>query len=186
MQDERQQAPAPKKPRATLSHVIAITLIGIFAVLTLANLNAILSPLKTLSSILAPITIGLVLAYILNFFLRFFEYKLFNKIKKRTVNRALSMLFSYLLLLLILAGFVWLIIPNVIESVRNLQTNGLSYVARVIDSINALLDKLPIARPEDGSDFLNLEKLLTLVIELLGTSGSWIVSNISSIAGSTL
>ena len=186
MQDERQQAPAPKKPRATLSHVIAIMLIGIFAVLTLANLNAILSPLKTLSSILAPITIGLVLAYILNFFLRFFEYKLFNKIKKRTVNRALSMLFSYFLLLLILAGFVWLIIPNVIESVRNLQTNGLSYVARVIDSINALLDKLPIARPEDGSDFLNLEKLLTLVIELLGTSGSWIVSNISSIAGSTL
>ena len=58
-QDERQQAPEPKKFKLSLSHVIAVTLIGIFVVLTLANMNALLSPLKSLSSILAPITIGL-------------------------------------------------------------------------------------------------------------------------------
>ena len=184
--DRREETPAPKRPKPTIPHVIAFATIGILVVLTLANLDAILRPIKTLNSILAPITIGLVLAYIANFCLRFFEYKLFNKIKKRTVNRALSMLFSYLFLLLIIAGIVWLIIPSVISSVQDLQANGMSYVTRVIDSINSVLAKIPFIQPEDGTDFLKLETLLNFVIDFLGTSGSWIVSNIASIAGSTL
>ncbi|MBO5355804.1 MAG: AI-2E family transporter [Clostridia bacterium] len=184
--DQRSDHPTPKKPKLNTRHIIAFALVGILIVLTLSNLQAILSPIKTLNSILAPITIGLVLAYILNFFMRFFEYKLFNKIKKRTLNRALSMLFSYLLLLLIIAGIIWLIIPSVIESMRDLQANGLSYVTRVIDSINQIVSKIPFIRPEDGTDFLNLEKLLNFTIEILGASGSLIVSNLASIAGSTL
>lgn len=184
--DQRSDHPTPKKPKLNTRHIIAFALIGILIVLTLSNLHAILSPIKALNSILAPITVGLVLAYILNFFMRFFEYKLFNKIKKRTVNRALSMLFSYLLLLLILAGIIWLIIPSVMDSMRDLQANGLSYVTRVIDSINQIVSKIPFIRPEDGTDFLNLEKLLNFVLDILGTSGSLIVSNLASIAGSTI
>ena len=184
--DQRSDHPTPKKPKLNTRHIIAFALVGILIVLTLSNLHAILSPIKTLNSILAPITVGLVLAYILNFFMRFFEYKLFNKIKKRTVNRALSMLFSYLLLLLILAGIIWLIIPSVIESMRDLQANGLSYVTRVIDSINQIVSKIPFIRPEDGTDFLNLEKLLNFVLDILGASGSMIVSNLAAIAGGTL
>ena len=174
--DRREENPAPKKPQLNKWHVIAIALIGIFAVLTLSNLEAILAPFKTLSSILAPITIGLVLAYILNFFVRFFEYKFRNKLKKRTLNRAISMVCAYILLLLILAGFVWLIIPNLIESVNDLRTNGMRYVNNVISSINTVLSKVPFLAPEDGTDILNLEKLVTFIIDILGTSGSWIIS----------
>ena len=186
-EERRDESPAPQKSKLSIKHVTAFALVGILIVLTLANWDAIFSPVKTLNSILAPITIGLVLAYILNFFVRFFEYKMFNKIKKRTVNRALSMLFAYILLLLIIAGFVWLIIPSVIDSVRDLSANGMSYVTRLIDSINSVVAKLPfIPKPEDGSDFLNLEKLLTYALSLLETSGTWIVSNLASIAGSAL
>ena len=186
LKDQRGDNPAPKKPKLNTRHVIAFALVGILVVLTLSNLHAILNPIKSLNSILAPITVGLVLAYILNFFMRFFEYKLFNKIKKRTVNRALSMLFSYILLLLILAGIIWLIIPSVIESVQDLQANGLSYVTRVIDSINRIVSKIPFIQPQDGTDFLNLEKLLKFTIDVLGASGSLIVSNIAAIAGGTI
>ncbi len=185
-EDRRNQDPAPTKKKWTLRHTMALALVGIFAVLAISNLDAILSPIKTLNSILAPITIGLVLAYILNFFLRFFEYKLFYRIKRRTLNRALSMLASYIVLLLILAGMIWLIIPSVIESVRDLQANGLSYVTRVIDLINSIVSKIPFIQPEDGTDFLNLEKLFNLVLSFLGTSGTWIISNLFSIAGGTL
>ncbi|MBQ8356381.1 MAG: AI-2E family transporter [Clostridia bacterium] len=184
--DRQDEDPAPKKPKPTVKHITAFSVLGILIVLTLSNLDAILHPIKSLSSILAPITIGLVLAYIANFILRFFEYKLFNKIKKRTVNRALSMVLTYLVLLLILAGVVWLIVPSVIDSVRDLQVNGMFYVTRVIESINQVLAKIPFIQPEDGTDILNLEKLLNFILEFLGTSGSWIVSNIASIAGSTI
>ncbi len=184
--DRKGQDGSPKKKKWGLGHTIAFALVGILIVLAFSNLEALLAPIKTLNSILAPITIGLVLAYILNFFLRFFEYKLFNKVKRRTLNRALSMLFAYLLLLLILAGMIWLIIPSVIESVQDLQANGLSYVTRVIDLINNIVSKIPFIQPEDGTDFLNLEKLFNIALEFLGTSGTWIISNLFSIAGGTL
>ena len=101
-ENKNQEHSKKKHIRWSVWHVIALALIGILIVLTLSNLNAILAPLDTLFDILAPITVGLVMAYVLNFFLRFFEYKLFSKVKKRTVNRALSMLCSYILLLLII------------------------------------------------------------------------------------
>ncbi len=185
-EDRREESSAPKKPPLNKWHVIAIALIGILIVLTLSNLDAILSPVRALNSILAPITIGLVLAYILNFFVRFFESKFRNKIKKRRVNRAVSMVCSYIVMLLILAGFVWLIIPNLIESVNDLRVNGMSYVNNVISSINRVLSNIPFIAPEDGADILNLEKLVTFIINILGSSGSWIISNIASIAGSAI
>ncbi len=175
-----------KKKLWSTKHTTAFALVGIFVVLVLSNLEAILTPLKTLSSILAPITVGLVLAYILNFFVRFFEYKLFNKVKRRMVSRVLSMLCSYLVLLIILAGMVWLVIPSVIDSVRDLQANGLSYVTRVIDLVNDVISRIPFVSPEDGTDFLNLEKLLGLTLQFLGSSGTWLFSNIAMIAGGTL
>jgi predicted PurR-regulated permease PerM len=156
--------PTPKKPRPSVKHVIAAALIGIFVILTLANLDSILHPFKTLGSILAPITIGLVLSYIANFILRFFEYKLFAKIKRRLLNRAISMLLTYIVLLAIVAGMVWLIIPSVVESVQDLRANGMFYVTRVIDSINSVVSKIPFMRPENGEDFLNLEKLLNYIL----------------------
>ena len=185
---EKQTKEQPKKPRPkwTVWHMIAVALIGIFIVLTLSNLNAILAPLDTLFDILAPITVGLVMAYVLNFFLRFFEYKLFSRVKKRTVNRALSMLCSYALLLLIIAGFLFLIVPSVLDSMADLEANGLSYISNLIDSINALIAKLPFVEPGNQDMFLDLEKLLKYALEFLSTSGDWVLSNIASIAGSTI
>ena len=182
---EQSTAPQGKKKIGT-GRVIAFSLIGIFLVLVISNLNALLTPFKRLTNILAPVTIGLVLAYILNFFLRFFEYKLFYRVKRRTVNRALSMLLSYLLLLLIIVGMMFLIIPSAIDSVRDLQANGLSYVNQVIASINTILARFPTLLPEDGSDILNLEGILIYIMNLLSESGTWIMSNLASIAGGTL
>ncbi len=183
---QQKQKPAPQKPKLTVWHVIAIGLIGIFLVLTLSNLRAILTPVQQLSSILAPITVGLVLAYILNFFLRFFEYKLFRNVKKRTLNRALSMVCSYVLLLSIIAGILFLIIPSVVESFAELQLKGTTFITNLFESINDLIARIPGVSPDDINVFFNLEKLLTYAFNLLSTSGNWIISNIASIAGGTL
>ena len=188
MAEKKQQqnnAQTTQKPKWTVWHVIAVALVGIFLVLTLSNLNAILAPVGQLISILTPITIGLVLAYILNFFLRFFEYKVFRGLRRRRLNRALSMLSSYVLLLLILTGILFLIIPSVIESFSELQVKGATFITELIDSINKIIAKVPGTNPEE-TNFLNLEKILNYVFNLLSTSGDWIISNVASIAGGTL
>lgn len=179
------ETPAPQKKQPNWGKVIAIALIAILVVLTIANLDALLRPIDTLNSILAPITIGLVLAYILNPFLRFFECKLFDKVKKRTVNRAISMLFTYLLFFALLAGMLFLIIPSLVDSIKDLQANGMMYINRVIDSINDVISHMPFA-PENGADLVNFEKLLTYLINLVSNASDAIMTGVVSIAGSVL
>ena len=179
------EAPAPQKKQPNWGKVIAIALIAILVVLTISNLDALLRPIDVLNSILAPVTIGLVLAYILNPFLRFFECKLFDKIKKRTVNRAISMLLTYLLFLAIVAGMLFLIIPSLVDSIKDLQANGMMYINRVIDSVNNVISQLPFA-PANGADLVNFEKLLTYLVDILSNTSDAIMSGIVSIAGSVI
>lgn len=166
--EKKEKAPAQRKRKLSISHVIALALVGIFVVLTLSNFKAILAPLDLLTSILSPIIIGLVLAYILNFFLRFFEYKLFKKIKRRTVTRVLAMLLSYLLLLLIVVGIFRLIIPSVIDSCTDLLANRTTYVTDLFDSLARFIDNLGI----DGltSSSIGLYKMRDSLLATLGNT----------------
>lgn len=177
----------PRKPKKDAQFLISVSLIGILVVLIVSNLSALLAPFSRLSSVLAPITIGLVIAYISNPFLRFFESKLFDKLKRRTVTRGVAMLFTYLLLLLIIAGIMWLIVPQAVAGVRDLSNNGISYVNRFINSINQLLSSLPaFIWQGDATELLSLEKILTYTLDWLGTYGSQIATNVGSIASGTV
>ena len=138
------RTPTPKRKRPSARFLIAIALIGIFVVLTLTNLRAIRAPLQSLSAVLAPVAVGLVLAYLLNFFVRFFECKLFKKDTHRKRKRALSMLLSYLLLIAIIAGIMWLIVPSALDSCRDLLAHRTEYITRLFDTTATFLDNLSI------------------------------------------
>lgn len=176
--------PRPEKPKRR--NWLVISLIALVIVLIMANFDALLQPIKALNEILAPIFIGLVLAYICNPILRFFEKKVFFRLKNRRTNRGFSMLLTYMVLLLIIAGVLLLIVPQLVDSINDLRTNGLSYVNRLIDSINHFLTTLPVGLPEGAEDLVNLEKILTYVMNWLGEFGAKLVGNIGTIAGSTL
>ncbi len=175
----------PEKPRRSPRNVLLWVLIGILVVLILANLDAILKPIKTLNTILTPIVIGLVLAYLCNPILRFFEIKVFYKLK-RTANRAFSMFLTYIAVLLILAGVVWLIIPQLIESINDFRVNGMFYINRLISSLNGMISSLPFEMPGGNENIISLEKLLTWAMSLMEQYGSGLVGSIGNLAGSAL
>lgn len=175
----------PEKPIKPRRNWMLWVLVGILAVLILANLDAILKPIKALNDILTPIVIGLVIAYLCNPFLRFFEIKVFYKLK-RTANRALSMLLTYVVVLLIISGVVLLIIPQLVESINDFRVNGMFYVNRLISSINDFATSLPFDLPGDTENLLTLEKLLTLAMDLLDQFGTNIVGSLGTFAGSAL
>ena len=177
--------PRPEKPKRSPRGTMILLLAGILIVLILANLDAILKPIKTLSDILTPIVIGLVIAYLCNPILRFCEIKIFYKLK-RTVNRALSMVLTYIFALLIISGMVLLIIPQAIESINDFRINGMYYLNRLIGSINGFIADLPFALPGGNENVLSLEKLLTFAMELMGNLGSDIIGSIGVFAGSAL
>ena len=70
-------------------------------------------------TVFRPLLIGLVLAYLLNPFFRFFENKVFEKISPFRVRRTISLIFTYLLLFLIFALLLLLIVPQLIDSITD-------------------------------------------------------------------
>lgn len=179
------KSPRPEKPRRSPRGTMILLLAGILIVLILANLDAILKPIQALGDILTPILIGLVIAYLCNPILRFCEIKIFYKLK-RTVNRALSMLLTYIFALLIISGMVLLILPQVIESINDFRINGMFYLNRLIGSINGFIAELPFELPGGNDNVLSLEKLLTFAMEAVGDFGSDIVGSIGVFAGGAL
>ena len=67
---------------------------------------------------------GLVIAYLLNPLLNFFEQTIFKKIqpqlKYSKVRRAVSVTTTFVVVILLLTGFFWLLIPQLVESISSL------------------------------------------------------------------
>ena len=110
---------------------------GIYAIfLLLIYLITNLEPIKHWTSavtvILRPLLIGLVVAYMINPFFRFFERKLFSKINPFSLRRTLSLFFTYLVLFLIFAVLLLLILPQLIDSILSFAGNAENYVDNTV------------------------------------------------------
>lgn len=178
------ESTAPEKRQFSPVRAIAITVICIVIVLILANFNALLQPFRILNSVLAPIIIGLVIAYIGNPFLRFYEYRVFRKVKRPRVNLAVSMIAAYLTMIAIIGGVAWLVVPQVVGSINDLRNNGMSYITTLVDFINRIISYLPIPGNEDH--LVSFEKLLTYLLNWISGYGSKLIGNIGTLLGSVI
>ena len=106
-----------------------------------ANSDSISGFFEGAARVLAPILIGLVLAYIIDPFAKFFETKIFVKIKKENLRRTLSAVIALILVLALLIVFIGTLIPSLISSISMLMDNADTYYATIenaVDQINSL------------------------------------------------
>ncbi len=86
-------------------------------------------------SILYPVIIGFVLAYLFNFFLEFFENYLlksmFTKEKTKKLGRVIGLLLTYTLVLFLLYLFTKFVLPQLVASVVGLINDIPSYVTEI-------------------------------------------------------
>lgn len=183
--NSHENAPQEKKHRRAPLYVLSVALICLLAVLVLSNLPAILKPFQKLNSVFAPITIGLAVAYLANPLLRFFEFRVFFRLKKRRLNRALSLICTYLVILIIIVGVVWLVIPQIASSVSDLRENGMIYVGNIIDSVNRIIRAIPFLE-ENQDNLLTFEKLLNYFLKWIDDYNASVVGFIGSFAGGVL
>ena len=133
------------KNRKTV-YVLAAFAVGILcAVLTcyliLGNLGSMSGFFGRVTGVLTPLIIGLVLAYIIDPVAKFFENKVFKKVKKENVRRTVSAVIALVLVLALLLTFVSMLIPSLISSIKMLIDNSDSYYAeveKVVTKINSL------------------------------------------------
>lgn len=107
----------------------------------------------TILSVFTPIIVGGLIAYLLNPILRFFEKKILKKIPRPRLRRALSVLLTYLLALIIIIGLFAAIIPSIVTSVQEFGSNIDNYVTALqatlsagFDDLNQYIDEHPSIR----------------------------------------
>ena len=91
-----------KKNHVFIFLVCAIIFVSIFVIVNISSFSNVFS---ALFSVLLPIILGAALAYFLNPILKFYEFKVFKKMKNKGVLRGVSILMTYVTLLLIIAAF---------------------------------------------------------------------------------
>ncbi|MBQ3285870.1 MAG: AI-2E family transporter [Ruminococcus sp.] len=109
--------------------------------LILANLGSFAGLFSTIAKVLAPLIIGLVLAYIIDPVAKFFENKVFVKMKKEKLRRTISSVVALVLVFALLAVFIGMLIPSLISSISMLIANADTYYATVetvVEKINSL------------------------------------------------
>ena len=152
---------AQKKKFWTISGIIYATLLLLLVLIV--NLSAVNEWLGKLLWLLRPVTIGLIIAYLLNPFFRLFEKKIFKKISPFALRRGISLFFSYIVLFLILFLLIILIVPQLIDSVWNFINQYETYLGTTTEQINELIgwfnSKLPSTNEAPTIPYLNAESL---------------------------
>ena len=157
------QTPGTKKRSLT---VAGISCAIIFTVLyALINIKTLADMASAVLTVFTPIIIGGAIAYMLNPILKLFEYKVFKFIKKKSLLRSLSLLMTYVVMLAVIAAFLLLLIPQLVDSVTLFASQFHGYIDNVVELINNLA--ADITSNEQYRDLVDTESLTSALTNLL-------------------
>ena len=117
--------------------ILAALILLIFIIINSAAINRWLASVIRL---FRPILIGLAIAYLLNPVFRFFERRALRNIHPLRLRRAISLVLSYLFLLLIFALLIVLIVPQLVSSIAAFAENYPTYLESAIERYNSAVD----------------------------------------------
>ncbi len=158
----------------------------------ISKLESFAGKLNEIMGIFQPFIIGFIIAYLLNFILKFYENKVFkmkglNKIKKSSI-RGLGILLSYITAGIILYVFMQFVLPQLIESVRGLINDIPRYVKELTIIVDTQLQEMNINQEymtlisEKFAEITNwVIQLLTNVLPIVGNAVMSIASSIWNI-----
>ena len=147
------------------------------------NLGGIVTTIGKFLSIFTPLFIGLVLAYILNPIVGFFEKKVFKKVKKDTTRRDLSIALTLLLFVALITAVIGYLIPQLLESILSLITNAPRYLSQSEEFLERWINN-PDLDYASVSDFLLKflnDNVLPNVTNMLNSLGTGIVGFLKAI-----
>ncbi len=124
------------------------------------RIDSIWKALSGVLRILAPFFYGFVIAYILNPVLRLMEYHFLPWITRKKLKgkalRTISILLAFLIAFLIIAGFVIIISPQIVQSVYKIVSNVPVYVTKVRELAAWVENHLPMNQiPEELTESIS-------------------------------
>lgn len=154
-----------------ISIAVGSAFVLLLLILCKESLNAFIGSLLDL---FRPVLIGLVLAYFANSIFRFFERKVFLKVKPSSVRRVLSLLLSYAVICLILVVLLLLILPQLFESIGGFLRHYNEHLETSVDALNSLIFRINTLLPERTGGMAHIPYLK--LNEILGSLESFVAS----------
>lgn len=99
--------------------------------LLLTHIPTLLSTVGWFFSLISPVIIGAVVAYILNPLSNFFENKVLKKVKKSSLRHTLAVIIIVVIILALLSLLLAALIPSLISSIKDLISNRNEYIGKV-------------------------------------------------------
>ena len=158
---------------------LSIIFAGITFYLLLGNIKYVSGAIGTVLNILTPFAGGIVMAYVLNPIVVFFQSRVMKGNKK---FRWASILLAYLVAVLIIAALVWLVVPQVISSIITLFNNLPLYLQTMEESVLHLQEAYGITMPHAMDALNSYEDLLTQIYDFIMGLAPQIVAYIGSVA----
>ena len=124
-----------KEPWAAYTFAICS---GVLLFLICTNLGGFWKILMTFIHYISPVLIGIVIAYILDPLIKFWEFKVFGRMKKKQHARALGVIITFSLIILLIVTFFVALIPQLISSIRLLIDNMSGYGAQLNEMLGSL------------------------------------------------
>ncbi len=146
----------------------------------IVNADSFVSVFNRLGDVLAPILVGCIIAYLCNPFLRFFEFLVFRKMGQSNLRRVLSLLCTILVVFGILSVVIALIVPELIDSIRQLVLNYEYYLNHLLSFVQSIIDKFQL-----DLDISDVEKFTALIVQLFGTAEEAVAKLLSALQGLT-
>ncbi|MDR1620096.1 MAG: AI-2E family transporter [Clostridiales bacterium] len=110
--------------------------------------EAVWAAIKWVFAIIAPLLLGVVLAYIVHMPMNFFQQTLFGRAgrnpKKTAAGRAVSLCLAYACIFAVIVLFVYLLIPPIGNSIASLASNFASYLSRFQSWADGFLSSLSL------------------------------------------
>ena len=129
----------------------------------------LLSVIKYILSVLSPLTIGLVIAYLCDPIMEFFEYRIFHRLRNGSLKRGISLILTVLVAFGIVAIMGAMMIPQLVESISELVTNYETYLNGLLNWIQTGLNRMTEHLPVEVVDISDINKLTEVVNEMFGS-----------------
>ena len=157
-----------KHKKRTVFYIVAtIVALLLFA---MAVHEPMIAVFKYILSILSPLIIGLVIAYLCDPILEFFEYRVFKWRHNGSLKRGLSLFCTIIVAFGIVAIVAVMMIPQLYRSITELFKNSETYINSLLSWLQTGLNKATANLPMDIVDFSDIDKLMVLIEDMFGSA----------------
>lgn len=162
--------------------VFLLIVLSVVVVFAIFNLDAFIGILTRGLNLLTPFFLGIIFAFVLNLVVKLFEERVFARLNEkngkiwRKCRRGVCILLAFALLFSVLGVICFLVIPELLNSVRGLTTNLPSYIAQFTAWINGILEKYHITQEQLATLQLDWGKLIEQVSSVVSDGGKAVVS----------